>query len=1417
MLKTLSVTLIAIVWCSALVHAAQQESMVLLLRSRSALPSYVSNVRFVVPDAVLKRRTTQQVMSARQQNLLHTLSRYIVVQVQTSDVNRLLTEESVETAWPLKKIGLQQLTLTNDSLSPQQYALQRIRAQQAWKVATGKGIRVAVIDTGIDWDHPDLRNQLAVNVAEDINKNGTFEPWPHTVSIDGRTGDLNDVDDDGNGYTDDVIGFDFVDQFIPNVGDDQHRDPIPADEQGHGTSVAGIIAGEANNHVGIAGLAYDARIVVLRSFDATGNADEDDIAAALVYAALNNVNIVNMSFGDGIDSPVLRDAIAFAAESGCLLVASAGNTGTISRQFPAGYNPVIAVGATNANDVRAVFSSTGSLLNLTAPGDGIVTTAVGSRYRVASGTSFAAPYVAAAAALLLELRPHLRAEELSGILQETSVDLGPSGWDPEYGTGRIDAASAVDFLGSSVIGITWPQNESELTLTDQPVTVIGSAYTALFARYSMYVGSGIEPQLWTQVVESDVAVLQSTLVRIPVHMLRNGDNVIRLVVHQKTGTTLESRVRIRITNADTLQVVHAEFVQAWENDRRVGVLTVEANRAVQLTCIRMQDTGEADTLVSMLRFARSHCITLDAEAWGTAGTVTVQCRAHDGQVAVEQLPYAVEQIAAPTTGWTGGNSGEFTGYVLNKVSNILDGGLPGFFMSDLSSGAFGPLTYVQRTGFTFTPQFQTSSIWIPRGFGDVNGNGRPNVFAGVVGRAVLFEQQQNGGNPFASVVFADTTNGRNAAGVADVDGDGTDDLIMISDSGCVVVSWKNGAWRELGKVTNPTPPAPGNAENRVDEISVAVGDFDGDGRTEIAFADNDGDMVIAEYTGTELRVEFVFTSVGIGGSGYVTSGDVDADGKPDILFGVPDDPYAGVNREYGRQVWTYRLFTSKEPDVYQNIWTDHIYGVRYGIGYRNGVELANVDERPGTELIVCAFPRLYVFTMSDAGSIQPILYKANVVTPRFLVYDFNGNGKPELGFGIATNSIGVMNNFSFIEYVGYGNRLATPAGLRAEMLAERHARLRWMPVPGARAYRIWWNSDGTGFFRISDSTGTTQFDIDSLALNRQYLFRVEALADVSAGNSERSAPVSVITGTQTQATEVAPLVVTTDDVAEGLRLFIRFSNSMPEQAPNASKFYLQNSSGSRVAVARSVVLAENDRLLVTFRQAEVEPGLLYCTMQSVPDALGIPTLGATIPIAVQESTQEPVLHLTGLQVVSATELVISYSEAVSESALLSGNYLLQPVGKIDAAERIAPEKIRLLLAHDQPLAALGKTYSVTVTNVVSENGSPITTGVGNTLSFVLTSEHLADVFVYPHPVHIERDAAVTFANLTLHAEIEILDQRFKMVRIVRETDGNGGVQWDLRDATGVQVPPGLYYYRVTGTTNGMESTVSGFRKLMIRR
>lgn len=267
----------------------------------------------------------------------------------------------------------------------------------------------------------------------------------------------NSIDDDSNGYIDDINGWDFI-----------NSDPHPNDDDGHGTHVTGTVAQTTNNNAGVAGIAFDTTIMPIKILGADGSGFHSQIADGIHYAVNNGAKIINMSLG-GPASSTLENAIAYAYTNGVTVIAACGNSNTSSCDYPAAYNSyVIAVGATQYDETRAPYSDYGSSLDIVAPGgntgldqnsdsyaDGVLQNTFGDTpvdwaYWFYQGTSMATPHASGVAALLLAENSSLTPSQIKSTLESTAEDLGTAGRDDTYGWGLIDAEAALASLSPPV-------------------------------------------------------------------------------------------------------------------------------------------------------------------------------------------------------------------------------------------------------------------------------------------------------------------------------------------------------------------------------------------------------------------------------------------------------------------------------------------------------------------------------------------------------------------------------------------------------------------------------------------------------------------------------------------------------------------------------------------------------------------------------------------------------------------------------------------------------------------------------------------------------------------------------------------------------------------------------------------------------
>ncbi|KON91952.1 alkaline serine protease [Rossellomorea marisflavi] len=272
--------------------------------------------------------------------------------------------------------------------SAYQYGPQNTSTPAAWDVTRGSSTQtVAVLDSGVDYNHPDLARKV-------------------------------------------IKGYDFID-----------RDNNPMDLNGHGTHVAGTVAADTNNGIGVAGMAPDTKILAVRVLDANGSGSLDSIASGIRYAADQGAKVLNLSLGCECNSTTLKSAVDYAWNKGAVVVAAAGND-NVSRTFqPASYPNAIAVGAIDSNDRKASFSNYGTWVDVTAPGVNIASTVPNNGYSYMSGTSMASPHVAGLAALLASQGKNN--VQIRQAIEQTADKISGTGTNFKYG--KINSNKAVRY------------------------------------------------------------------------------------------------------------------------------------------------------------------------------------------------------------------------------------------------------------------------------------------------------------------------------------------------------------------------------------------------------------------------------------------------------------------------------------------------------------------------------------------------------------------------------------------------------------------------------------------------------------------------------------------------------------------------------------------------------------------------------------------------------------------------------------------------------------------------------------------------------------------------------------------------------------------------------------------------------------
>lgn len=1348
---------------------------------------------------------------------LEYLQKFYVIDIASANndqIKNMIEKGTIDLIEPnhIFRIENDELKPPNDPDYDKQWALKMLGAEKAWEKASGEGIVIGVIDTGIDYQHPDLVNQLYINEKEDINNNGKLDPWSSEEFKGGISGDFNGIDDDGNGFTDDVIGYDFVDQFDANLGDYLQQDAEPFDEMGHGTQVSGLIAAERNNNEGIVGLAYDSKILTIRAFDFTGNAESDDIANSIVYAALNGADIINMSFGESVNAKIVQSAIKLASSLKCIMVSSAGNSGWNRPHYPSDYDEVLSVGTVLESGDRDGQSNWGDRLDLMAPGTGVITTNFLDGYKTVGGTSFAAPYTAATAALLLQVDPSLKQKEIYGILQQTSENIHPFGWDPNIGAGLLNAKNAVNFTGKTIIDISYPPNDHyhDITETDH-LSVVGTVAVPFFKSYQLFIGKGISPQNWTELTNVRTSqILNDTITEINLNFYTDELYTIRLLCTLNNNRTLEKRNRLYLpNNSEELKILSVKALNILHNEKNAVVVGVKANRA-NFTEIKYRPEGSSEdytTVSDNYYYEHLHTVLLDRPIEpGVKMEAIAIAKTEDGQIAESEFTFTTEPEPIPVSGFAPKDYELPLSYLLNEVEDIYDDGKQSFVVNDISGATWNSTNVYQYDNDKFKKTDSLNSIWIPIGLGDSNGDGIIEILTTANRKTKLTQAAFPGGSPFTKVLFSDTISAKFwAAAFYDLDKDGREDIIGYNDTSFFAVSYKNGtyslsAFAEMKDEFTAIGSFPG----------AALGDFDNDGKIELIHGNQKSHLFVWEYSSGDFQLEKIdsnetssYTPI------YMTECDIEGDGTPEILMANYGTSEIMGQHEGGTPIWLCRVI-KYDGDELKTIWKKYAWGVKSGttlsgLSYRNGVAAGNIDDEPGDEIIFSPFPNYYVFKWDkDTEKIKPIWWYPSAYSNSALINDFDGNGINEMGF---TTTRGTF----FYEFDKDFSGPEAPTGFDGWALNETSAYFEWNSVMNADGYEIFRIiRDESGVNLVSAGiTQETNITINDLENETWYEYTLAAFNNSTEDKySEATYSIDIYTH--------KPITPVKTDVHNDNSLFLIFDGKIPQSNIDPSFFLVSKDDDSFNPI--EAVQATDTSLVLSFSE-KMEQGEYLLYVKSFRDLYNTPTIENTLSFEIKESTgSNAELYLSHLDVVSGNELILWYSEPVNRTdAEKTDNYLLSPYGSIEQVilDGSEPKRVTITPSSDLGIGPRGLNYTITVRNVQAVSGNQMTNGAGNTLSFVMTSEDGSNAYVYPNPIKMSEQPDIYFANLPPRAEVIIYSLEGEQLRILEETDSNGGVEWDGMDSNGKKLPSGIYLFEVKTSYEDGSSSTSDLKKFAI--
>ncbi len=1260
-------------------------------------------------------------------------------------------------------------TPTDPQYSNQRIAAEMIKLPQAWDMTTGSNqIIVGIIDSGFLFEHPDLQNNLYTN-AQEIPDNG--------------------IDDDGNGYVDDVHGWDFVDApYMADIalGDYLERDNNPEDENYHGTHVAGIIGADTNNQIGICGTAWNIKILPIRAgFRTTqgqGYLEDDDAAAGIIYSADMGCRVINLSWGDKNYSPIIEDACNYAISKGTIIVASAGNDPVPTVSYPAKLENVICVGAVNEYQDLAGFSSYGPDLDIVAPGNNILSTySLTEEYMQMSGTSMAAPFVTGAIALLLSYENNLNLDQVRSKLHQSAKDIGNPGFDNMFGSGLLDVFKLLSLRDTPLININFPSNRE---FVHEEFDVIGSVSAPKFWRYSLMFSDkeNPEPSDWKDILTHDntpsyIYTEKNNEVLGHFHfvpLFKDSEYRIRIKVETTDGKSYNKIIIVTIDRQAPSLLPNGYIIQPrWVNNQLKYYVFLAFTEKVQTT-VEFKISNISSGSVSSSIPDSAFILPLPENM--PEGALTLKIIAKD----FSGYDYETDWLNPNVNITYGEISSE--GYLETAFSQGLmftrntfdfnNNGKQEIVGMKIDNSVNSTVKAYEYANGTIIPTFTFSEKFNPLFLGNSNSSGI-ELLGLRLDQLNLYEALSNYQYPdlplwnltdVTGAIYSDFTN------------DGIQDIIAVRNlpDQTVIEIYKRLQNTAIGFSKEYTLTNESSMVSRKMFIpKIVAGNLDGDNYSDLVTADVDGNILIWELINDVPTVSKTFR-IPILNAYYLTIADIDGDSKSELFVGG----YIKSN-DFNQTYWYFEGFKSTANNTYESMGQIFFGVVTIG---QSSVSSADIDGDSKSEIFLALPPNIYV-----------VKYENNKFVPIW-----HGNG--EKTFQIAALPKTLQTPGGFLINKSINDSLMCcfmtpdvpftgpdyPKLFKANPIADNGVELSWK-TSDADYYNIYRrDSENKTVLKIDSTTQSNYTDV--LDGFNSFDYSVTAVKEsLTPPESHFSPWINV------QVTNLGILL--SAKMININTLLLTFDQKLHYSCINRGNFYIS----SLQAYPSSVILINDDKSLVLHFDnnfAAFSPITLNYQNILTVNNYHIPDTSVIINYQIDMVTP----NILSVSLLDKQSVIIKFSETMDQLSLNNiGNYSLEsPKGLPNySIINITTSDSSVTLHLNENISNSIYPYFIKVQRIKDLAGNVILNNESRHSLILTEIRDLTFMETYPNPLKLKDFKEVHFVHLptSQSGEIKIYNQSGDLV-YKSEINNQSEFIWDANNSSGNKVSSGLYFYIV---------------------
>lgn len=1311
--------------------------------SKSAQKDFFEKIESQVTGSILKPIFHERPRGASKKSIDTGLERWYSLSLPVGTdpeqiIEQLTLSHIIDVSQP--NFLRQPATLNIDSLRSSQSNLRLI----GWsdKSSLASEIVVAIVDSGVDYEHPDLAGNIWTNLSE----------------VNG----IKDVDDDQNGYVDDIVGWDFSDApSMFGIGDYTSRDADPSDESGHGTHVAGIIAAISNNRSGISGIAPNAKLMVLRAGFNTPTGTylaDDDLAAAILYAVENGARIINTSWGSKDPSPLLRDVINYAAEMGVIVISATGNDGSDIPYVPARFEQTIGVAASREDGEPVTFSNYGASVDLIAPGKIILSTLPDASYGNLSGTSMATPHVAGVVAYLLGLNPSWSKHTILSVLRFTSRDVGESGWDPKSGSGLLQIPKVNDLVVPE-FSIIFPPQDFETIANELAVKI----HVDSLVQWNLEWGVGKDPEVWNEIKAFD-SDSSEKIIAWDTSELVTGIYQLRMRVSWK-NRIMEDRRQIYFGSTD-LDIIELSAGTILQGDQYFTQLEWSTKLSVSS---RLQTICEGKILYDVKlprRQTQFHVIPESQLKNNCIVRVRVEYMGTEG-------PWFQHSISSYfrnyVSRWPLDKEFEFSkGYFLSQLTDFDANGVGEIVQMSYDDGlSYNIVDMYEKNKNLLQRVFTSFHQYIPWNVHDADADGKKELMGLDARRIRLFESIDKSSFPTELIWEKKDVSGGE---VADIDGDGLDELMLLSSNnqGFVVFESDNSGKIEERSQVNYDGPALGDLGRR----QIAI-DMNNDGRLKLFGGDSQGTVFSFEaVSDNSYRLEFLDTDAGdarlVGGGS-----DIDGDGFNELIVArFIDDRY-----EVDARYWDIKIYSFKDGMKPSIEWETRIAS---STSYGGGIGIGDINGDGGLEWIITLPPHAYLFTSKSPNYYEPVWYGEIEKTTRPLIGDIDRDGYRQL-------ILNAKGRAQVLNFRALQVQLDLPAKFSGWSRDRNTILLEWGESFQATSYRIYRNGTflaETSNLSLLDKPETTMVSFEYSVCPKNQ----------SGDEGACAGPISVSLQNPFNVEKIE---------RNGLRhLHIDFSASVDAKFIKPYKFRI-DPQGIIPHTALSV--KNGSQVVLGFEEVLPDSGEVQIVIQNLRGLNGASLNSNSERNSFVFRPFKASARLIEGRILSSNQIVLLFDKKILD---LRDRVRLIIEGRNTKIIDSKVEGNRILLSSSPEILFLpiGRNYHIEIDGLLDVDSLQ----VSGSLNLSDFSKNIEEAKPFPNPF-TSRQNVQTFGFLPANAKIYIFDIGGQLVRVLDESDGDGGVSWEGRNQKGVLLANGIYYYKVESVSSKLFGTLSIIR------